>query len=179
MNDIELNAILYYADYLSLQHTSQPVTDNCKYFFIHGAPINSLYILDMKPEYDEDNQYYKQALVEYNIIRDKFGEEGVSSFIDDICSIKACGSVDADRMLKCIHQYSNKYDRKQAFNAYKDWKKNKIYTRTTIDENGKRIETQCTPYTYHVERMLARPQMEESIRNYSTQRKNNTSESLL
>ena len=31
MNTIELNAILYYADYLSLRSISTPVTDNCKY----------------------------------------------------------------------------------------------------------------------------------------------------
>jgi hypothetical protein len=47
MNNIELNAVLYYADFLSLKAINQPVTDNCKYFFIHGAPINSLFILDL------------------------------------------------------------------------------------------------------------------------------------
>ena len=94
MNDIELNAILYYADFLSLKDVSQPVTDNCKYFFVHGAPVNSLYIIDLEPIYDENNQYFQQARVE--------------SFIEDVCSIRACGSVDAERMLKCIHQYSSK-----------------------------------------------------------------------
>lgn len=108
MNNIELNAILYYADFLSLKEVNHPVTDNCKYFFIHGAPINSLYILNLEPVYDEENPYFQQARAEYTIIRDKFGEEGVESFIEDICSIKACGSVDAERMLRCIHQYSNK-----------------------------------------------------------------------
>ena len=112
MNDIELNAILYYADFLSLKETDHPVTDNCKYFYIHGAPINSLFILGMVPLYDEDDPYYKQALAEYTIIKNKFGEEGVSSFIEDVCSIRACGSVDAVRMLQCIHQYSGKYERK-------------------------------------------------------------------
>ena len=43
MNDIELNAILYYADFLSLKDVSQPVTDNCKYFFVHGiSPFSEL-----------------------------------------------------------------------------------------------------------------------------------------
>lgn len=103
MNDIELNAVLYYADFLSLKETGHPVTDNCKYFFIYGAPINSLYILDMEPIYDTTNTYFKQAKTEYLLIRDKFGEDGVSAFVDDICSIKACGSVNAEQMLKCIH----------------------------------------------------------------------------
>ena len=29
MNHIELNAILFYADYMSLRDTCEPVTDNC------------------------------------------------------------------------------------------------------------------------------------------------------
>lgn len=57
MTNVELNAILYYADFLSMKHENHPVTDNCKYFFIHGAPINSAYILDLEPEYDPDNKY--------------------------------------------------------------------------------------------------------------------------
>jgi len=108
INHIELNAILYYADFLSLKAIGEPVTDNCKYFYIHGVPINSMYILDLTPVYDEQNQYFQQAKVEYNAIKNKYGEDGVESFIEDICSIRACGSVDAERMLKCIHQYSNK-----------------------------------------------------------------------
>ena len=108
MNDIELNAILYYADFLSLKDVSQPVTDNCKYFFVHGVPVNSLYIIDLEPVYDKNNQYFQQAKDEYEMIKNKFGEEGVESFIEDVCSIRACGSVDAERMLKCIHQYSSK-----------------------------------------------------------------------
>lgn len=53
MNNVELNAILYYADYLSLKAVSTPVTDNCKYFFIYRVPINSATILGMDIEYDE------------------------------------------------------------------------------------------------------------------------------
>lgn len=88
------------------------MTDNCKYFFIHGAPINSAFILDLEPEYDENNEYFIQAYNEYSTIKDKFGDEGVESFIDDICSIKACGSVSAEQMLQCIHQFSNKRERR-------------------------------------------------------------------
>ena len=74
--------------------------------------MNSLFILNQEPIYDENNLYLRQAQEEYEMIRDKFGDEGVESFIEDICSIKACGSVDAERMLKCIHQYSSKKERK-------------------------------------------------------------------
>ena len=122
INTIELSAVLYYADFLSLKSTGIPVTDNCKYFYIHGAPINSTFILNLEPVYNTENEYFKQSYAEYLIIKNKFGEEGVNSFIDDICSIKACGCVDAERMLKCIHQYSNKFERKNAIKAYREWK---------------------------------------------------------
>ena len=136
MNNIELNAILYYADFLSLKDISQPVTDTCKYFYIHGVPINSAFILDLEPEYDEENQYFRQALIEYETIKNKYGDDGIESFIDEICCIRACGSVDAERMLKCIHQYSGKRERKQALSTYNTWKNNQTYTHKTIKENG-------------------------------------------
>lgn len=61
MTMIELNAILYYADFLSMKETSTPVTDTCKYFFIHGNPMNSCYIAGTEPIYDPENQYFKQS----------------------------------------------------------------------------------------------------------------------
>ena len=164
MNDIELNALLFYADFLSLKATSQPVTDNCKYFYIHGMPINSACILDMEPVYDPDNPYFQQALAEYTIIRDKYGDEGLETFVDDICCIRACGCVDAERMLKCIHQYSTKRERKEAFNLYNNWKKDQIYSHITINENGDPQRTECTKYVYHAERMLGKPGLARSIR---------------
>ena len=163
MNDLELNAILYYADFLSLKATSQPVTDNCKYFLVHGVPMNSAYILDLEPVYDKENYYFQQAKMEYETIKKKFGDEGVDSFVDDICSIKASGSVNAEQMLKCIHQYSNKNERKNAFNTYYNWRNNQPYTHITINEDGKRIEQPCTRYTYHFERMLERRKLADSI----------------
>ena len=108
MNTIELSAVLFYADFLSLKHKSVPITDNCKYFYIHGVPINSCFILGLEPVYDMQNEYFYQAYVEYSTIKNKYGDSGLDSFIDDICCIKACGSVDAERMLKCIHQYSSR-----------------------------------------------------------------------
>ena len=165
MNQIELNAILYYADYLSLKETNHPVTDNCKYFYIHGAPINSLFILDLMPIYDEEDPYFKQASAEYTIIKNKFGEEGIESFIEDICSIRACGSVDAIRMLQCIHQYSGKYEKKQALKAYNTWKSNQYYQHIITNDDGKRTEEPCTKYVYHVERMLERRELAQRLRN--------------
>ena len=97
------------------------------------------------------------------MIRDKYGEEGVESFVEDICSIRACGSVDAERMLNCIHQYSSKKERKQAFRNYNEWKNNQIYTHIIANEEGDLVERECSKYVYHAERMLGRRGMVKSL----------------
>ena len=164
MNDLELNAILYYADFLSLQHQNHPVTDNCKYFFIHGCPINSAYIVDLEPEFNPDDEYFVQATQEFYAIKDKYDDEAVMSFIDDICSIRACGSVDAEQMLKCIHRFSNKHERKLALNEYHEWKKQQFYSHLTINENGDPQETQCTKYFKHAETSFAKRGISKSLK---------------
>lgn len=165
MNNIELNSILFYADFLSLKAISQPVTDNCKYFFIYGTPINSAFILDLEPIYDTDNPYLLQAYAEYNAIKDQYTEDAVLSFINDICFIRACGMVDAERMLQCIHMFSTKIERKQAFQEYRQWKKNKKHKHQVLDENGNPQETDCTTYFKHAEIALARRELPKSIGN--------------
>ena len=153
MNELELNAILYYADFLSLQHTSTPVTDTCKYFYVFGVPINMSCLVGLQPEYDEENQYFKQAKKEYELIKNKFGKEGVFSFIEDICSIKACGSVDVERMLNYIHRYNSKSDKKRALATYYKWKNNKKYYHTVSGEDGEPRTEECTKYIAHYEKV--------------------------
>lgn len=164
MTHLELNAVLYYADFLSLQNENRPVTDNCKYFFIHGCPINSAYIVDLEPEYDPESPYIMQAEQEYRAIQDKYDEDAAMSFIDDICSIKACGSVNAEQMLRCIHRYSTKQERKSAMTALKEWQKQQIYTHITLSENGEPQETACTRYVKHAETMLAKQGLLKGVR---------------
>lgn len=164
MSDIELNAILYYADFLSLKACDHPVTDNCKYFFIHHLPINSLYLFDTWPIYDKENKYIQQAYQEYQLIKNKFGDEGLETFIDDICNIKACGTANAEQMLKCIHQYSSKRDRKAAFDAYNKWKKSRTYTHMTINDDGDPQRIECSQYVAHAEIAYGRQELSESVR---------------
>lgn len=152
MSNVQLNAVLYYADFLSLKEVSKPVTDNCKYYFIYNFPMNAAYLVDNEPMYSTDNKYFKQALDEYNTITNKFGEDGALSFIDDICNLKSCGVVNAKRMLTYIHQYSTKKERIHAFNMYDKWLKDQIYTYTTIDEDGNPLELECTRYVAHYEK---------------------------
>lgn len=152
MSNFQLSAVLYYADFLSLKEVSKPITDNCKYYFIYNFPMNVAYIVDSEPMYSADNKYFKQAMDEYNRLTDKFGEEGALSFIDDICSLKSCGVVDAKRMLTYIHQYSTKKERIHAFSIYDKWLKDQIYTYTTIDEDGNPLESECTRYVAHYEK---------------------------
>lgn len=154
MDLFELNAILYYADFISLREQSIPVTDNCKYFFIHESPINSALIANCTPDVDINNKYYQQAYREYSEIKNKFGNEGVQSYIDNISNLKACGMVDAERMLRCIHQYSDKHERNKAFKKYRDWKKNQTFTHIIKDDDGNEIEQKCSKYVYHYEKSL-------------------------
>lgn len=163
MNTIELSAVLFYADFLSLKHKSVPITDNCKYFYIHGAPINSCFILGLEPVYDIQNEYFYQAYVEYSTIKNKYGESGLDSFIDDICCIKACGSVDAERMLKCIHQYSSRQQRKQAYTIYNTWKNNQKFNHIVTSEDGDKQQKECSKYIYHIEKMLGKPVVAEGV----------------
>lgn len=114
-NLIELNIILYYADFLSLRDTSTTVTDNCKYVYIHDAPINCAYVNNTIPFYDKHNKYLIQAANELNQIKTKFGVDGMKSFIDGLGYIKIVGSIDAKQLLNCIHYYSTRYDRQNAF----------------------------------------------------------------
>lgn len=125
--------------------------------------MNIQYIVNQTPEFDIENPYFQQALDEYTVIRNKFGEDGVQSFIDDICSIKACGCVDGESMLKCIHQFSNKRERKAAFNVYHNWKNNKKYTHKIANEDGDLEERECTQYIYHFERVYNRPKLEKGL----------------
>lgn len=151
MNEIELNAILYYADFLSLKEISIPVTDNCKYFFIYGAPMNAAYTVDLQPFYDENNPYYQQAYMEYDALKNKFGEDAVVNFIDDICKLKALGAIDGKQMLQCIHQYSSKSERKSAFRRYDRWRNSQKYSHLTINEDEQPVEEPCSKYVAHYE----------------------------
>lgn len=163
MNNIEFNSILFYADFLSLKAISQPVTDNCKYFFIYGCPINSAFILNMEPIYDPDNKYLIQAFKEYTAIKNQCSEDGAMSFIDDICFIRACGMVDAERMLSCIHMFSTSIERKQAFKEYRQWKNNYKHIRQTFDENGNPQETECSQFFKHAEESFRKSRISKSI----------------
>lgn len=151
MNLLEQNAVLYYADYLSLMETNTTVTDNCKYYFIYKSPINVSYLSNNEPFYDLNNKYYLKSYNEYMKIRDKFGEDGVESFVNVICNLQAKGTVNAEEMLKCIHQYSTKQERIDAFKQYKKWKNNIKYAHIVHDEQGEEILEPCTKYVAHTE----------------------------
>lgn len=150
---IKLNAILYYADFLSMKNTGLPVTDTCKYFFIHGTPINACYIADVEPIYDPDNQYFKQSMEEYELLEHKFGDQATLSFVDNICNLNACGAVDGERMLRFIHQYDGKKEFENALAKYNKWKKDLIFQHIIKDEDGKEQWTECTKAIAHSEKV--------------------------
>lgn len=91
---------MFYADFLAMKYRNTPVTDNCKYFFIYGTPVHIAYIIKQQPNYDVEDQYYTESYNIYNKLYQEFGEDGVLSFLEDICNLKACGTVNALTMLK-------------------------------------------------------------------------------
>ena len=73
-------------------------------------------------------------------------------------------------MLKCIHYYSTKQERRDAFNTYRKWKKDQFYTHLTFDENGNPRQTPCTRYVKHAETSLKRQQLLKLVTLSSTKR---------
>ena len=62
---------------------------------------------------------------------------------------------------------------------YNNWRKNRKYTHITINEDGKPEETECTSYTYHVERMLKGRKILEGYGQNHARYENKIAESLL
>lgn len=156
MNTVELNLILYYADFLSMEKLNTPVTDTCKYFFIHNTPINACFIADVEPTYDENNEFFKQSKEEYTTLVDKFGSDGVKSFINNICNLSACGCVDANRMLSYIYQFSPRYQYYEALNKYNNWKKSLTFKHIVKNDDGDPQIAKCGKDYAHVEKALGR-----------------------
>ena len=148
---VEQNAILYYADYIALRDSSTTVTDNCKYYFIHNSPINSAYIVDSQPFFSTDNPYYQQAKREFELIKNKYDTEGYLSFVDNLCNLAALGVIDARNMLQCMHKYSSRHDRTDAFRRYDKWINSQKYTHLVRNDNGDLERVECTKYVAHAE----------------------------
>lgn len=89
--------------------------------------------------------------MEYTTLKNTLDEEAVNSFVEDICSLRARGCVDAEDMLNCIHQFNSKGERKFAFRQYERWRKSQIYTHITLNDTGDEVEEQCTKYVAHYE----------------------------
>lgn len=73
------------------------------------------------------------------------------SFVDNICSLSACGRVSGIDMLRCIHRYSTKAEKANAINQYKTYMNNLKYSHLIKDEDGKSKRTECTKYVAHYE----------------------------
>lgn len=135
-----------------MRDTSTPVTDNCVYFYINRAPINNAYIWANGPFYDENNPFLRQSEAEYRAIKNKYNEDGITSFLDDICALKYSGKVDGETMLRYIHQYSSKQKRKDAYKTYYNYKNNIKYKHLAHDEDGRPIMVDCSEYIAHIEK---------------------------
>ena len=146
MNEAELSAILYYADLLSMKSTSHPITNNCKYFFVHKTPMHISFIVNQLPQFDKEDQYFQQSLNEYRMLTDKYGNDGAMSFINNLCNLGVAGSVNGLQMLKYIHRYTDKYNKYKAFKEYGQYIKNQKYTFQSINDDGELETRPCTKY---------------------------------
>ena len=146
MNEAELSAILYYADLLSMKSTSHPITNNCKYFFVHKTPMHISFIVNQLPQFDKEDQYFQQSLNEYRMLTDKYGNDGAMSFINNLCNLGVAGSVNGLQMLKYIHRYTDKYNKYKAFKEYGQYIKNQKYTFQSRNDDGELETRSCTKY---------------------------------
>lgn len=55
------------------------------------------------------------------------------------------------QMLKCIHKFSTKSERKRAFKKYEKWKHNQYYTHLIENEELELERAECTSYIAHAE----------------------------
>lgn len=162
MNEFEMSSILYYADFLSLQYQDQPCTDSCKYFFIHGVPMNIAYIINQQPVYDINNKWFQKSLKEYSMLKSKYGYDGAISFLKNICNLGVAGSVNATQMMKYIHRYDEKSERDKAFMRFKQNRSKKIYTHITRNDDGEITQEQCSKYVAHAERNVQESRLYKS-----------------
>lgn len=85
------------------------------------------------------------------MLKCKYGEEGVKSFLKNICNLGIAGSVNATQMMKYIHRYDEKYERDKAFRLFKINRSKKKYTHIIHNDDGEVIEEECSKYVAHAE----------------------------
>lgn len=130
---------------------------------MHKQPLNCAFIAGYEPFYDETNPYFVQAKKELEQLEEYSNEDDMMSFVNDIGMLQAGGMCDGERLLKYIHQYSDKRERKAAIKKYEEHMLNLKYTKTITDENGNPQETSCTKYYAHAERGSRRSKLHQSI----------------
>lgn len=145
---MNLNAVLFYADYLSLHDLYTPITDTCKYYIIFGMPINAAYIQGSGPIYNKESKYFKQSVDELQKIYKKTGPEGVISFLQNICNVFALGNIDGIKMLNCMFYYENKKIKNISRSTYTKYMKSIRY-KHVVEEDGVETAISNTKYVEH------------------------------
>lgn len=83
---------------------------------------------------------------ELDAIHKKYGKDGVMSYIDDICYIRACGAVDAETMLNYSLRWAAPETKKRARTEYNQYLQDQHYYITITDEDGLPKQIECTRY---------------------------------
>lgn len=100
------------------------------------------------PVYDENNEYYKQALQELYQIQSKTGRSGMISFLQNICNIFPRGCVSGSQILDCVVYYKTKREKREAKIKYNNYMSN-IQYEINHEEDGDPCTTICTKYVRH------------------------------
>lgn len=104
------------------------------------------------PFFDENNPYLAESVKEYNMIREKYDDDGVKAFLEDLCALKYTGKVTGYDMLKYIHMYSDKKERKHAYKKYQNYDENIKYKHAVRNDDGDIELVQCSRYIAHLEK---------------------------
>lgn len=145
--------VLFYSDVLSLKEKYVSVTDTCKYYIIFGIPVHISYLLGNIPEYDMNNKFYIESEQDINRIIEKFGHEGVQSFIYNLCSVGSMGSINGEQILKCVLYYEDGKVIKKALDTYKNHVKCLKYYQSIKNEDGEDSVEECSKYVFHANKL--------------------------
>ena len=100
------------------------------------------------------NEYLQQAITEYNLIKNSFGEDGIYSYIGEIACIRACGAVNAERILQHLYRFAKGKKLQKAIQRYNIWKNNLSYKHVIKNDEGESVIAKCGKELAHVEKAL-------------------------
>lgn len=88
------------------------------------------------------------------MIKNSFGEDGIYSYIGEIACIRACGAVNAERILQHLYRFAKGKKLQKAIQRYNIWKSNLSYKHVIKNDEGESVIAKCGKELAHVEKAL-------------------------